>query len=78
METRDCLGYELGTLIRDGFLKCDLNVKDDALREAEKYAEEKTGFSIELVKKSLTDFNHEDLFEEGECEGDDESGLGID
>ena len=62
METLDGLGYELGTLIHDGFLVCDLNVKDDDLREAEKNTKEKTGFSIELVKKSLTDFNHEEVF----------------
>ena len=51
MKTLDTLGYELGTLIHDGFLVFDLNVKDDDLREAEKNTKEKTGFSIELVKK---------------------------
>ena len=78
MEKLDSFGYELGTLIHDGFLVCDLNVKDGDLREAEKYAEEKTGFSIELVKKSLTDFNHEEVFGEEEGEVDDEGGTGGD
>ena len=41
METLDVLGYELGTLIHDGFLVCDLNVKDEDLREAEKIRKRK-------------------------------------
>ena len=76
MEKLDSFGYELGTLIHDGFLVCDLNVKDGDLREAEKYAEEKTGFSIELVKKSLTDFNHEEVFGEEDDKEITEEDLG--
>jgi len=56
------LGYSLGTLIHDGFLVEDLNVKDEDLREAEKYTEEATGYSIQLVRKPLTDFNREEVF----------------
>ncbi|CAL6408674.1 unnamed protein product [Bathycoccus prasinos] len=56
------LGYSLGTLIHDGFLVEDLSVRDEDLREAEKYTEEATGYSIQLVRKPLTDFNREEVF----------------
>ncbi|CAL6292345.1 unnamed protein product [Bathycoccus prasinos] len=56
------LGYSLGTLIHDGFLVEDLSVRDEDLREAEKYTEDATGYSIQLVRKPLTDFNREDVF----------------
>ncbi|CAL6316831.1 unnamed protein product [Bathycoccus prasinos] len=56
------LGYSLGTLIHDGFLVEDLSVRDEDLREAEKYTEEATGYLIQLVRKPLTDFNREEVF----------------
>jgi Glu-tRNA(Gln) amidotransferase subunit E-like FAD-binding protein len=40
----------------------DLSVRDEDLREAEKYTEEATGYSIQLVRKPLTDFNREEVF----------------
>ena len=56
------LGYSLGTLIHDGFLVEDLSVRDEDLREAEEYTEKATGYSIQLVRKPLTDFNREEVF----------------
>ncbi|CAL6338981.1 unnamed protein product [Bathycoccus prasinos] len=63
------LRYSLGTLIHDGFLVEDLSVRDEDLREAEKYTEDATGYSIQLVRKPLTDFNREEVFgSDGEVE----------
>ena len=41
---------------------CNEIVKDGDLREAEKYTEKATGYSIQLVRKPLTDFNREEVF----------------
>ncbi|CAL6402637.1 unnamed protein product [Bathycoccus prasinos] len=72
------LGYSLGTLIHDGFLVEDLSVRDEDLREAEKYTEEATGYSIQCVRKPLTDFNREEVF--GSDDEIEENGdtLGVD
>ena len=56
------LGYKISTLIHDGFLVQDLNVKEEHLRDAEARVFEATGFRIELVCKPLNNFNREEVF----------------
>ena len=73
------LGYKISTLIHDGFLVQDLNVKEEHLRDAEARVFEATGFRIELVRKPLNNFNREEVFgPEPDSEEEEDDGVGGD
>ena len=55
-------GYEVGTIIHDGFLVRSLLVKDQDLRDVEEAVRRTHGYEVRFVKKSLGDFDESALW----------------
>ena len=64
-------GYEVSTIIHDGFLVQSLDVKDEVLRSAEQSVKHLNGYDIKLEKKDLTNFDETNLW------GDDADGQDV-
>ena len=78
IETFQQMDYQTGTIIHDGFLVQDLDVKDEVLRKAEQSVKEGLRYDIKLERKSLRDFDEDALWGEvvndhGEVEFEDDS-----
>ena len=71
IQTLQSKGYEVGTIIHDGFLVRSLLVKDQDLRDAEEAVRRTHGYEVRFVKKSLGDFDESALWDRtDEDEGD--------
>ena len=71
IQTLQSKGYEVGTIIHDGFLVRSLRVKDQDLRDAEEAVRRTHGYEVRFVKKSLGDFDESALWDPtDEDEGD--------
>ena len=71
IQTLQSKGYEVGTIIHDGFLVRSLLVKDQDLRDAEEAVRQTHGYEVRFVKKSLGDFDESALWDPtDEDEGD--------
>ena len=71
IQTLQSKGYEVGTIIHDGFLVRSLSVKDQDLRDAEEAVRRTHGYEVRFVKKSLGDFDESALWDPtDEDEGD--------
>ena len=71
IQTLQSKGYEVGTIIHDGFLVRSLLVKDQDLRDAEEAVRRTHGYEVRFVKKSLGDFDESALWDPtDEDEGD--------
>ena len=71
IQTLQSKGYEVGTIIHDGFLVRSLGVKDQDLRDAEEAVIRTHGYEVRFVKKSLGDFDESALWDPtDEDEGD--------
>ena len=71
IQTLQSKGYEVGTIIHDGFLVRSLMVKDQDLRDAEEAVRRTHGYEVRFVKKSLGDFDESALWDPtDEDEGD--------
>ena len=71
IQTLQSKGYEVGTIIHDGFLVRSLRVKDQDLRDAEQAVRRTHGYEVRFVKKSLGDFDESALWDPtDEDEGD--------
>ena len=57
IQTLQSKGYEVGTIIHDGFLVWSLLVKDQDLRDAEEAVRRTHGYEVRFVKKRLGDFD---------------------
>lgn len=67
-------GYEVSTIIHDGFLVQSLDVKDEVLRSAEQSVKHLNGYDIKLEKKDLTNFDETTLWgDEKENDDDDDA-----
>ena len=53
IQTLQSKGYEVGTIIHDGFLVRSLSVKDQDLRDGEEAVRRTHGYEVRFVKKSL-------------------------
>ena len=63
IQTLQSKGYEVGTIIHDGFLVRSLLVKDQDLRDAEEAVRRTHGYEVRFVKKSLGDFDENALWD---------------
>ena len=54
IQTLQNKGYEVGTIIHDGFLVRSLLVKDQDLRDAEEAVRRTHGYEVRFIKKSLS------------------------
>ena len=63
IQTLQSKGYEVGTIIHDGFLVRSLLVKDQDLRDAEEAVRRTHGYEVRFVKKSLGDFDESALWD---------------
>ena len=63
IQTLQSKGYEVGTIIHDGFLVRSLRVKDQDLRDAEEAVRRTHGYEVRFVKKSLGDFDESALWD---------------
>ena len=71
IQTLQSKGYEVGTIIHDGFLVRSLLVKDQDLRDAEEAVRRTHGYEVRFIKKSLGDFDESALWDPtDEYEGD--------
>ena len=71
IQTLQSKGYEVGTIIHDGFLVRSLLVKDQDLRDVEEAVRRTHGYEVRFVKKSLGDFDESALWDPtDEDEGD--------
>jgi hypothetical protein len=71
IQTLQSKGYEVGTIIHDGFLVRSLGVKDQDLRDAEEAVRWTHGYEVRFIKKSLGDFDESALWDPtDEYEGD--------
>ena len=71
IQTLQSKGYEVGTIIHDGFLVRSLLVKDQDLRDAEEAVRRTHGYEVRFIKKSLGDFDESALWDPtDEDEGD--------
>ena len=71
IQTLQSKGYEVGTIIHDGFLVRSLLVKDQDLRDAEEAVGRMHGYEVRFIKKSLGDFDESALWDPtDEDEGD--------
>ena len=71
IQTLQSKGYEVGTIIHDGFLVRSLSVKDQDLRDVEEAVRRTHGYEVRFVKKSLGDFDENALWDPtDEDEGD--------
>jgi hypothetical protein len=71
IQTLQSKGYEVGTIIHDGFLVRSLGVKDQDLRDAEEAVRRTHGYEVRFIKKSLGDFDESALWDPtDEYEGD--------
>ena len=71
IQTLQSKGYEVGTIIHDGFLVRSLSVKDQDLRDVEEAVRRTHGYEVRFVKKSLGDFDESALWDPtDEDEGD--------
>ena len=71
IQTLQSKGYEVGTIIHDGFLVRSLGVKDQDLRDAEEAVRHTHGYEVRFIKKSLGDFDESALWDPtDEYEGD--------
>ena len=71
IQTLQSKGYEVGTIIHDGFLVRSLLVKDQDLRDAEEAVGRTHGYEVRFIKKSLGDFDENALWDPtDEDEGD--------
>ena len=71
IQTLQSKGYEVGTIIHDGFLVRSLLVKDQDLRDAEEAVRWTHGYEVRFVKNSLGDFDESALWDPtDEDEGD--------
>ena len=71
IQTLQSKGYEVGTIIHDGFLVRSLSVKDQDRRDVEEAVRRTHGYEIRFVKKSLGDFDESALWDPtDEDEGD--------
>jgi hypothetical protein len=71
IQTLQSKGYEVGTIIHDGFLLRSLGVMDQDLRDAEEAVRRTHGYEVRFVKKSLGDFDESALWDPtDEDEGD--------
>ena len=63
IQTLQSKGYEVGTIIHDGFLVRSLSVKDQDLRDVEEAVRRTHGYEVRFVKKSLGDFDESALWD---------------
>ena len=63
IQTLQSKGYEVGTIIHDGFLVRSLGVKDQDLRDAEEAVRRTHGYEVRFIKKSLGDFDESALWD---------------
>ena len=71
IQTLQSKGYEVGTIIHDGFLVRSLRVKDQDLRDAEEAVRRTYSYEVRFIKKSLGDFDESALWDPtDEDEGD--------
>jgi phage/plasmid-associated DNA primase len=63
IQTLQSKGYEVGTIIHDGFLVRSLLVKDQDLRDAEEAVGRTHGYEVRFIKKSLGDFDESALWD---------------